>query len=233
MNPQHTQRVIFKADDVREHPTDVLSAGWTRFVSMIDDAGVTSALGLIGDSLRAPSAAYIDRLNELANSAAFELWNHGYDHHLNRPTQDGGTYSEFHNTSLAHQTHHLSKTQQLARDVLGITLTTFGAPGNHIDDSTRLALDSESDILVWFYGDLRSKKHILERTINVEHPVHHPDFKTFSKAYRGDIPVITLQLHPGGWDDFRFNQFETILSFLKDQNCEFVNPKALVTRTAP
>jgi peptidoglycan/xylan/chitin deacetylase (PgdA/CDA1 family) len=233
MKPKQTQKVIFKADDIREHPTDVLSAGWTRFVSLIDDAGVTAALGLIGDSLQDPSTAYIDRLNELAKSAAFELWNHGYDHYLNQPTEDGGTYSEFHNTTLEHQTHHLSKTQQLAQDVLGLTLTTFGAPGNHIDDNTWVALDAESDILAWFYGDPRSKKHILERTINVEHPVHHPDFTAFSNAYQSDIPVLTLQLHPGGWDDFRFTQFETILSFLKDQGCDFVNPEALATRTAP
>jgi hypothetical protein len=74
------------------------------------------------------------------------------------------------------------------------------------------------------YGDPGSKKHILGRSINVEHPVHYPDFEAFRNSYQENIPVLTLQLHPSGWDDGRFGNFHKVVSFLKDRNCQFVNP---------
>ncbi len=222
------QKVVLKADDIREHPKDVLPLGWSRFIDYIADADVTAALGLIGNSLAGPSTAYVSRLTDLAADSRFEFWNHGFDHVLNHKREDGSRYSEFHNTSFEHQHHHLSETQRLAKDRLGLTLTTFGAPGNHIDDNTLPAVDEDPDLTTWLYGDPRSKKRILERTINVEHPVHHPDFEAFSASYRADIPLMTLQLHPSGWDDRKFENFRSIVSFLKEHDCLFTNPHFVV-----
>lgn len=103
MNPDKTQQVIFKADDIREHPSDILSPGWSQFIDFIAKSQVTAALGLIGDSLVDPSGAYVDRLRKLAGDPRFEFRNHGFDHHLKKPRDDGSIYSEFHNTSLEHQ----------------------------------------------------------------------------------------------------------------------------------
>jgi hypothetical protein len=232
MKTNEPQYVIFKADDIREHPEDTLSPGWTRFCDLIAEADITAALGLIGDSLVDPSDAYVDRLKGLASEARFSFWNHGFDHHLKQTRDDGSVYSEFHNTSLEHQSNHLAETQRLTSEHLGLTLDTFGAPGNHSDDNTPVALEAIPELSIWLYGDTRSKKHILERTINVEHPTHYPDFDAFSESYQADIPVLTLQLHPSGWDDDRFNNFTSIVSFLKERDCVFTDPTEVVAKTA-
>ena len=230
MNRNDPQYCIFKADDIREHD-EVLSPGWCRFIDLIVEKDVTAALGLIGDSLADPSSQYVDRLKELAEAERFEFWNHGYDHHLRKRRDDGSEYSEFHNTSIEHQRDHLNRTQDLARDRLGMKLTTFGAPGNHIDDNTLTVID-ESEISIWMYPDSRTKKHTLPRTINVEHPTHYPEYDAFTETYSDEHPVLTLQLHPSGWDDDRFAKFERIVDFLIDRDCVFTNPTPLLLEPA-
>ena len=217
------QLVILKADDVREDNPPFLD-NWARFADIIREANVKAALGLIGDSLIAPSDAFLNSVVELSQDRRFEIWNHGFDHHLRRERNNGSAYSEFHNTSLDHQRHHLKETQRLAKERLGLTFTTFGAPGNHIDDNTWLAVDAIYDLIVWLYGDTRSTAHILERTSNIEQPTHYPNFEGFRNDYRADIPVLTLQLHPGGWDDDRFENFKSILRLLGDQDVGYINP---------
>lgn len=225
------QTVIFKADDIREHQHG-LSPNWNRFVDLIVESDVTAALGLIGDSLESPSAQYVERVKQVAAEDRFEIWNHGYDHRLKKTRADGSVYSEFFNTSLEHQRAHLGDTQRLAEHHLNLTLTTFGAPGNHIDDNTLAAVDDIPELTVWLYGDPRTKKHNLVRTINVEHPTHYPDFDAFRDSYSEDIPLLTLQLHPGGWGDDRFRTFKQIVTFLKAHGCLFSNPAAVVAESS-
>lgn len=219
-----TQLVILKADDIREHPQETLSRNWSQFIEIIRDRDLKAGLGLIGDSLEHPSDAYVDCLVELSKDGRFQIWDHGYDHHLKKEAEDGTVYSEFRNTSLDHQQQHLAETQRLAQERLELTLTTFGAPSNAIDDNTCQAVDEIEDLTVWLYGDARSNAHILERSINIEQPTHYPNFEGFRNDYSPDIPVPTLQLHLSSWDEDRFTNFHQILDALADRDTTFINP---------
>jgi hypothetical protein len=73
---------------------------------------------------------------------------------------------------------------------------------------------------VWLYGDPDAKKNTLAQTINVEHPVHQLDFRTFCDAYRDDTPILTLQLHPNGWNDRRFENFRFVITCLKEMGAD-------------
>jgi hypothetical protein len=118
----------------------------------------------------------------------------------------------------------LQKTQDLAKEKVGITLHTFGAPGNGIDSTTCDALTHLTDIKVWFYGNPNAHLFNLKRTLNFEYPTHNPDFASFQKNYTPDLPCLVLQMHPNSWDDQRFEQFDQTIQFLLNQNTTFVLP---------
>ena len=125
-----------------------------------------------------------------------------------------------------HQKDHLQKTQRLAREKLGITLQTFGAPGNAIDDATCRAIDKIEELDIWLYGNSASKKHVLKRHTNIEYPTHNPDFQQFLNHDHSNPDCLVLQVHPNSWDDRRFSQFDQIIQFLKHRPCSFTTPIA-------
>ncbi|MDA0712226.1 MAG: hypothetical protein O3B73_18665 [bacterium] len=218
------QSIILKADDIRFDPDCILSVRWQKFIAYIADKNIKAGLGLIGNSLEGDRPAYFDRLRDLHNSPHFEIWHHGYDHVLKGTNAAGEIFHEFYNTPFAHQFGHLQKTQDLALEKVGITLRTFGAPGNGIDRTTTDALNSIEALKVWFYGDPDARQWILRRTINFEYPTHNPDFVSFQEQYRTDLSCLVLQMHPNSWDDARFDQFAYIIEFLLDQDTTFVLP---------
>ena len=156
------QQIILKADDIRFTPETILSPRWQNFVDYIARQGIKAALGLIGNSLEADNPSYFNLLKDLHNSPHFEIWNHGYDHVLKGTNAAGEIYHEFSNIPYEAQKDHLQKTQRLAREKLGITLQTFGAPGNAIDDATCRAIDEIVELDIWLYGNSASKKHVLK-----------------------------------------------------------------------
>ena len=103
-------------------------------------------------------------------------------------------------------------------------VVTLGALESGAEENGARSIHAIDDLIVWLYGDTRSTAHILERTINIEQPTHYPNFEGFRNDYRADIPVLTLQLHPGGWDDDRFENFKSILRLLGDQDVCYINP---------
>lgn len=218
------QYIILKADDVRRDPEHILPLRWQTFIARIETYGIQAALGVIGNSLEGDHPAYFDRLKTLHHRGRFELWNHGYDHVLNGTNNRGESYCEFSNTSLEHQRDHLVRTQGLAREKLGITLRTFGAPGNRIDDATRIAIDGIDDIEVWLYGPPQSKKRVLRRSTNIEYPTHNPDFAQFLAHDQPDPEYLVLQVHPNSWDENRLSQFDQIIRHLIARNCVFTLP---------
>ena len=219
-----TQTIILKADDIRYDPEHTIPIRWQTFISYIVEQNINAGLGLIGNSLEGDHPDYFKRLNELHNSEDFEIWHHGYDHVLKGKNEKGEIYHEFYNTPLAHQLDHLQKTQALAKEKANITLLTFGAPGNGIDDTTTKALAKMPDLRVWFYGKNESPLYNLKRTINFEYPTHNPDFASFQEHYDPKLPCLVLQMHPNSWDEHRFEQFDQIIQFLKKHNTTFVLP---------
>lgn len=219
-----SQTVILKADDVRYHPEHILPPRWQTFNTYIIEQNINAGLGLIGNSLEDDNPEYFEHLLELHNSPHFEIWHHGYDHLLRGTNEKGETYHEFSNTSLDHQLDHLRKTQRLAKEKVGITLRTFGAPGNQIDDTTCQALDQMPELEVWFYASPNAKQFDLKRTISVEYPTHNPDFDAFKEHYSPDYACLVLQLHPNSWDEDRFAHFDQIIQFLLNKDVSFILP---------
>jgi len=227
--PQH---IILKADDVRRDPEHILPPRWQTFINRIETYGIQAALGVIGNSLEGDHPAYFDRLKALHHSGRFELWNHGYDHVLNGTNDRGESYCEFSNTPLEHQRDHLTRTQTLARENLGITLRTFGAPGNRIDDATRTAIDDIDDLEVWLYGHPQSKKRLLKRSENIEYPTHNPDFAQFQAHHDPNREYLVLQVHPNSWDENRLSQFDRIIQYLIANHCAFTLPYSYHKQTS-
>lgn len=218
------QIAILKADDVRYDSEHILPPRWQSFISYIETNNIKAGLGLIGNSLEENNSDYFDRLKALHNSPHFEIWHHGYDHVLRGTNDKGELFHEFSNTSFEHQLDHLQKTQTLAQEKLDITLTTFGAPGNQIDDTTPKALEQIPDLKIWFYGNDNTSLYNLKRSINFEYPTHNPDFTSFKDNYRSDIPCLVLQMHPNSWDEERFSQFDQIIQFLITRKVSFTLP---------
>jgi len=218
------QHIILKADDLRYSAQTILPDAWKRFLDYIVDQGICAGLGIVGESLATEDERYFSAVRELDETGSFEIWNHGYNHHLQRVNADGGTYCEFQNTPYEYQMEHLGATQALARDRLGLTLRCFGTPGNKCDANTRRAVENTPDIEVWLYGDPSSSTAVLRRFANIEFPAHEPDYRKFVGNHDPERDYLLLQGHPNSWDDPRFEQFHRVVQYLKERDCTFVTP---------
>ncbi len=225
------QMVILKLDDIFDdngaHP------GWTRTFDYLNKEGITGTIGLVGQSLEHDNEALISWL--LAQHAmGHEIWNHGYCHC--KPEENGVEMREFRGTSYDYQLTQIQKTQEIAQEKLGLTLTSFGAPYNSTDSSTARALSKVEDISVWMFKETTAEtdKKVLNRIagLNIEYPVHNPDFNAFKEAYalHKDKPLLVIQGHPRSWvdDPARFERFVQIVDFLKAQGVIFTTPRAVL-----
>jgi len=122
--------------------------------------------------------------------------------------------------------------QALAKDKLGITLTSFGAPYNATDTATAKALAVIPELKIWMYPSpgLETDKILLSRVaeVNIEYPVHVPDFDKFRRGYLAnlDAPVLVIQGHPRSWyqQGDRFAEFQKIIQFLRGRGTVFTTP---------
>jgi len=206
------QVIILKSDDF------VVSDQWERFIKYIEDKKIKACLGVVGRELyNEPLCEWITLLSTKNN---FEFWNHGLTHDC------GEGYSEFKDTPYEEQLMHLQKAQSLFKDKFGITLRAFNAPCMEFDENTSRALADIEDIKIWFYGKTGSSKFCLERKGNIEFPTGHPDYSRFIERYNQDrleqYDHLALQLHPGWWDDRRWQEFEKIIDFLLEKEAVFM-----------
>lgn len=225
--------IVLKLDDMVAHDGRV-PARWQRIADFAETRKLKVSIGIICNSLEGDDPAYIAELKRQAATGLIEFWHHGYDH---RQWKDGDvTYREFSKTDRAHQHDHLTRSQQLAKDKLGLTFTTFGAPFNAIDATTVDVLANDMpDIRVWLYGDSKSPagKFVARRiaATDIEVPVGKPNFSAFTKGYQAERPrghrYLVLQGHPLSWNDEAFAEFVRIVDFLVADGCTFVLPSEL------
>lgn len=229
--PNITQKIILKLDDLWNKEGTV-HQGWEEVITYLNKNKIKAAIGIIGESLEIEDKEYYNWVKRRHNEG-HEIWNHGYCHC--KPIMNGKTVSEFRGTSLKYQYDQLKKTQSLAQKNLGITLTTFGAPYNNTDSITAIAIDSIPIIKNWFYKetDHHSTKIVYPRisSVNIEYPVHKPNFKQFLKGYleNQNQEIITIQGHPRSWisDPNRMIEFKKIIDYLVDQGVTFTTPNDL------
>jgi predicted deacetylase len=209
-----------------------VSERWDNFAALILEKEVPAAIGIIGNSLEKGNEEYFEWIRERNESGYFEFWNHGFDH--SRILQDDQEIYEFSKSSLQYQVTTLRKTQDLAREKLGIEFVTFGAPYNRIDEQTAKALEEFPEIRFWLYGrgDAETSKTVLSRTptVGIEYPVHQPVFYHFWNNYffRSAEPVITIQGHPNSWSEHRLLEFERIVDYLKEIGVPIVKPSSVI-----
>ena len=224
------QVVILKLDDFRADGPP--HKGWVQVMDFLNAHNVTASIGLIGEGLEDENPQAIEWL--LAqNERGHEIWNHGYCHC--RETVDGVEIREFRGTALKEQQRSLYLTQKLAQTKLGLTLTSFGAPFNSSDDQTARAIALEDDISVWIFKDTDDEAAPTDLTVlprinavNIEYPVHVPDFDQFRSGYEvhKGAPVLILQGHPQSWadDPKRFLEFRRIVHYLQRDGAVFKTP---------
>jgi hypothetical protein len=67
----------------------------------------------------------------------------------------------------------------------------------------------------------------ITNTLDMEYPVHNPNYDEFLKAYREkskDLNYFYLQGHPNSWNENQWQNFVKIVEFLESENVKFVTP---------
>lgn len=222
------QYVILKLDDLW-HEGEVVHPGWIQVMDFLNAEKITGTIGIVGNSLETDNQEYFAWIQQ-RHKEGHEIWHHGFCHC--RHTTEGVEIREYRGESLEAQCESIVKTQQLALEKLGIRLRSFGAPYNSTDESTAIALAKIPDLKVWMYKETQAStdKFVLNRIkeVNIEYPVHNPDFEQFKMGYAKNQsePILIIQGHPRSWtkDLNRFENFKQIIFFLKAQKVQFVTP---------
>lgn len=225
--------IVIKLDDMFADEGRVPER-WRRLFRFAETRRLKISAGVICNSLEKDCPAYIDELRREAATGLVEFWHHGYDHRM--WSEGDVTFREFSRTDRAHQLDHLTRSQQLAQDKLGITFTTFGAPFNASDATTsELLATAMPDIRVWLFGDSDhpAGKFVARRVppTDLEVPVHKPNYASFVKGYEAERSAghryLVLQGHPVSWDDDAFAEFTRVIDFLAAQGSTFIHPSEL------
>jgi peptidoglycan/xylan/chitin deacetylase (PgdA/CDA1 family) len=223
------QVVILKADDlVFKDSVNVFPQRWETYLDYIIKQDIPSSVGVILSSLDKGNQQYANKVRNLQIKHGIELWNHGYTHDMSSKNEKGEKTYEFWKTPETFQVGQFLKSQKVAKEKLGITIRTFGSPGNGRDSSTTRAISKIPELKVWLYGDPASDKFVLKRVAkcDLEFPVHNPDFAHFEANYDASEPYLLLQYHPMSWDERRFDEFKKIINFLLAKGVRFMTPYA-------
>lgn len=228
--------VILKLDDLRGNRGEAfLHPGWKRVTDYLVENNIKGSIGVIGIGLEGDKQPFFEWCKETQSRGLIELWHHGYLH--KRIPYQGKEIGVF-ATSYELQLEYYNKTQEVAREKLGFAFTAFGSPYNSSNPETAKVLATDPNMKVWLYGNVSDAHEadyqglVMERGINLEYPVHNPDFEAFVEAYnKGDHEEpLVLQGHPKSWDDARWQAFVKIIEFLQEEGCTFTTPTEWANR---
>jgi len=220
--------VILKLDDLWCEQ-EVVHKGWQQVVDFLNEENVKGTIGIVGNSLEKEDEAYFNWIKE-REQEGYEIWHHGFCHC--RQKEGNIEIREYRGKNYEEQLESLKNTQKLAKEKLDITLHSFGAPYNSTDEFTAQALEEMPDIKVWMYKETKAltNKYLLDRIkeVNIEYPVHQPDFEQFKLGYKQfkNEPILIIQGHPRSWveEESRFEVFKKIILFLKKEGVNFITP---------
>ncbi|MCM8527151.1 MAG: polysaccharide deacetylase family protein [Lentisphaeraceae bacterium] len=222
--------VILKLDDLKgKQGKNFHYPRWKRIADFLAERKIKSSFGIIGKDLEGDKPEFFAWCKQVHESGIIEIWNHGYTHgKVDYKGKKVGVFSAGYDLQL----DYFQRTQKLAKEKLGITFNTFGSPFNALSQDTAKVLASDPEMKVWLYGNGSYAKKggftglVLGRNINLENPVHNPNYEKFVARYeKGNLgKVITIQGHPNGWDDKKWAAFVKIIDFLQEKGCEFTTP---------
>ncbi|MEE2877290.1 MAG: DUF2334 domain-containing protein [Candidatus Neomarinimicrobiota bacterium] len=204
--PMFRRPLIIKADDLRAR----ITPSWRRFIGWAEDRSYSVGLGLICNSLATAPALDIEYLRTL-NRWRFELWLHGWDHEISEQR------AEFQGRPLGWQERHIDSSMKWAKRKLGISLRTFGPPGNRSDESTMIVLRSSPQLKVWFdSGTKKSEQDVIGIDWIAESATGQlRSFEDFSEKVinLSEDEVIVLQIHPADWNDSDLELFGRMVDY--------------------
>lgn len=220
--------VILKLDDLLCEE-QLVHSGWMQVIDFLNEQEVKGTIGIIGHSLEEDHPTYFNWIKD-REKEGYEIWHHGFCHC--RHKEKDIEIREYRGKNYEEQLESIQKTQRLAQEKLGITLRSFGAPYNSTDQHTAKALEEIPEIKVWMYKETQqpSSKFILNRIseVNIEYPVHQPDFEQFKAGYERfkTKPILIIQGHPRSWtkDQNRLEVFKEIILYLKNEGVIFTTP---------
>jgi peptidoglycan/xylan/chitin deacetylase (PgdA/CDA1 family) len=197
-----------------------------RVADTIVKKNCRAGFGIIGKSCEGgdEKTDYFNRVKSFRNSGKIEIWAHGYDHFMN-----GDTLTEFRNMPYEKQYEHFAKTLQLVQEKCGITMTTFGTPGNKADSGTTKVINQFPQIKVYlfpFIKDPAAKQLLLTGRVDMEQGTGKMNYDFFVKNYNSNAarPYMVLQGHPGAWKEDGFETLSKIIDFLNSRGVIFMTP---------
>ncbi|MCD7937006.1 MAG: hypothetical protein LUG98_09120 [Tannerellaceae bacterium] len=222
---QDRKIVLLKLDDVHYGNNGAaVPPRWDKVADYLEGKQIKAGFGIIGYSLAEDHPGYFQWIKDRADRGYIEFWNHGY---YNRG--DGDTIGEF-ERSYEEQYRALFLTDSLAKANLGLTLRVWGPHWSSTNEDTDRALSNMPGIRMTL-GSPRNpeyfKGYVFPNNLQMEYPVHNPNFDEFVKSYKGewkDLDFFYLQGHPNSWDDTRWDNFVRIIEFLESENVRFVTP---------
>lgn len=225
-----TKRIaIIKADDVTS-----VNPKWERFFKLAAEHGVPVSAGIIAVSFEKQDEKYDEWLKKWEASGKVEFWNHGWDH--KQWTEEGQKKSEFGGSGLEHQSEHLTKAQNAAKEALGKPFNTFGSGFNAMDADTAKALNGIPELkMVFCYPGAKPTKDmkdkiLLPMTLRGENDgTGKPNFTKFKEEYEKkkadpSLTLAAIQFHPAAFSEEGFKDFSSIVDFLKAEGWTFMLP---------
>jgi peptidoglycan/xylan/chitin deacetylase (PgdA/CDA1 family) len=222
-------RIMIKLDDLGSRNGRSSAA---PVIDILVQRKIKAGLGVIAAQLDSTAgiaySKYLSATNDKGGKL-FEIWNHGFNHSNNNPPNNN---MEFKGTGYDFQKEHLAKAQAKVKQLLGVTMHTFGSPYNASDSVTNTVIKEQGDIKVFLFGSFkmdeipgvknynnRVEMEITTGQVNYDHFV--ADYQKYKGKYKDNM---VLQGHPNMWDAARIAEFNKILDFLIAQKCEFVLP---------
>lgn len=235
--PSTNRYVMLKIDDV-ENCQGGVDPRFVRVAEYLASKKLKSGFGVIVGSVESlPNRDCIEwiRHNAVENGGYIEFWNHGWDHAMKFTCREADAcdheknlVAEFSGTCQEHQRKHLARAQETFRRCTGLTMRTFGTPGNAWDENTVAVLKEHPEIKVWFFGDgkAESGKSVLGRWLNLEYAVGKVSYGDFARHYQMNRQrkYVVLQGHAAMWSAAMFEDFKRIVELLVAEGWIFVTP---------
>lgn len=245
MNADKAKYFIIKADDLKYNH---ISKNWIKFIDILNKHEIPAALGLIGGYLEYSKDVKYKRwfLNLISNH---EIFTHGYTHELN----------EYSSSSMKEQVKSIEKTIKMVKEILGISICTFGAPGNNISKETKKALE-ETPVKIWLFGMDWKGFNLNQRNFEFEYSQFHKScfrnkylryfemkaslflnrripgncsFDELVQRYKNvfNVSLIMGQIHPSCWSSRDIEELERFLYFVLEKGKhQFITPKEFVKK---
>lgn len=210
--------IVLKLDDLTDAP--YAREGFDRVAHLLAERKIPASFGLMTESCadNGHKADYYALIRRWATTGEIEIWHHGWDH----------ARGEFKDASEAVQREHLQRGCAVVQEKLGITLHTFGAPFDEIDDSTITAMNATPQLNVWFARPVRAPTNavLLSNRSRLESRVGVIDYDGFVASFKKNAgkPYLVLTAHPPYWKDESFVAFSRVLAFCVQAGCRFVTP---------